>query len=106
MKMIIAIFARKGNTKEGKVFYNYLATLTKKDGAKLPVRVKFREECGSPKADKCPMNIEVDRSNMNLSTKEFTREDTGEIGVAYELWVTKWSEGPAYVDHSMDDIAD
>lgn len=104
--MIIAVFAKKGNTKEGKVFYNYLATLTKKDGNKLPVRVKFREECGAPKADKCPMNIEVERDKMNLSTREFVREDTGEVGTSYELWVSAWKEGPVYIDHSMDDIED
>ena len=104
--MIITIFAKKGNTKEGKVFYNYLARLKRKDGTEMPVRVKFREECGSPKADMCPCNIVVDRASANLSTREYVKEDTGEVVTAHDLWISSWNKGPEYVDHSLDDIAD
>lgn len=104
--MIITVFAKKGQTKEGKIFYNYLARLKKKDGTELPVRVKFREECGNPKSDKCPCNIIVQRENMNLSSREYIKEDTGEVITSHELWVSAWDNGPEYVDHSMDDIAD
>lgn len=102
--MIIAVFAKRRQTKEGKVFYNYLATLKKKDGTDFPVRLFFREDCGAPKADRCPMNIEVAKSDMNMTKREYIREDTGEVGISFQVWVSKWSEGPEYVDHSMDEF--
>ena len=54
--MQVTIFAKKRNTKEGKVFYTYLTKLTKKDGTEVTASVKFRDECGSPKPDHCPCN--------------------------------------------------
>lgn len=102
--MEIAIYAKKRTTNEGKTFYSYLSTLNKKDGTKQTVSVKFRDDAGNPKPENCPMNIKFDRSSANLATREFNREDTGEIGVSYTLWVTRWEPGAPFIDHSLDDF--
>lgn len=110
-KMEITLFAKKRTSKEGKVFYNFLSTLTRKDGAQILVTVKFRDEAGTPKPESCPMNILITKDACNLSVRKFSRqvvdEVTGEIsseqGEAYTLWVSNWVPGSKFVDHSMDD---
>lgn len=102
--MEISIFSKRCQTREGKTFFKYLSTLKTKAGEPLPVQVKFRDECGSPKPDTCPCNIIVTKEQCNLSKREYTREDTGEVCTARVLWVNGWKPGSAYVDHSMDDI--
>lgn len=102
--MEITIYAKKRNSADGKMFYSYLSTLTRKDGTKQTVSVKFRDEAGNPKPEKCPMNVKFDKGNANMSTKEFTREDTGEVATSYTLWVSAWELGTPFVDHSLDDF--
>ena len=102
--MEITIYAKKRTSNEGKFFFSYLSTLTRKDETKQTVSVKFRDECGSPKPEKCPMNIKFDKRNANMTTKEFIREDTGEISTSYTLWVSVWEQGAPFVDHSLDDF--
>ena len=102
--MEITIYAKKRTTNEGKSFFSYLSILTRKDGTKQTVSVKFRDECGSPKPEKCPMNIKFDKGNANMTTREFTREDTGEVVKSYTLWVSEWEQGAPFVDHSLDDF--
>lgn len=102
--MEITVYAKKRNSYDGKTFYSYLSTLTRKDGTKQTVSVKFRDEAGNPKPEKCPMNVKFDKSNANMSTKEFVREDTGEVATSYTLWVSKWEPGSPFVDHSLDDF--
>ena len=102
--MEIAIFAKKRTTKEGKAFTNYVTTLTRKDGTTQSMSVKFREECGAPKAEDCPMNITFNREDGNVSTRSYIRDDTGEMCVAYTLWLKNWARGAEYVDHSLDDF--
>lgn len=102
--MEISIFAKRCQSREGKTFYKYLSTLTTRTGERWPVQVKFREDCGTPKPDQCPMNIVVTKDQCNLSTREYTREDTGEIGKTRTLWLNGWEPGSPYADHSMDDI--
>lgn len=102
--MEITIYAKKRTTSEGKSFYAYLSTLKKKDGAELTTSVKFRDEAGQPKPEKCPMNIKFDKRDANLSHREFTREETGEIGLSHTLWISRWENGSEFVDHSLDDF--
>lgn len=102
--MEITIYAKKRTSGEGKTFYGYLATLTKTDGTEQMVSVKFREDCGNPDPKKCPMNIRFDKSCANLTHKTFVREDTGEAGVSYTLWVSRWEDGEPFVDHSLDEF--
>ena len=110
--MEITVFAKQRRTKEGKIFYSFLSTLTKKDGTQLVCTVKFREDANQPKPEQCPMNILVSKADANLSTRKFTREVTdpvtGEItteeGMSHTLWVSSWLPGGQYVDHSLDDF--
>lgn len=102
--MEITVFAKKRKTEDGRQFYSYLAKLLKKDGSALTVSVKFRDETGNPKPEKCPMNILVSKGDMNLSEQRYEREDTGESAISYTLWVSKWTQGAEYVDHSLDDF--
>lgn len=103
--MEIGIFAKKRTTRDGKrEFYSYLTTLTRKDGSTQTVTVKFRDECGKPKPEDCPMNIKLDRSHVNMSHDNFLREDTGEMSVSYTLWVSAWEPGSPWVDTSLDEF--
>lgn len=104
MKMEKTIFAKKRTSKDGKKFYSYLTKLVKSDGTEIPVAVKFRDECGNPSPSDCPMNIRFEKADANLTTREYVREDTGEIGQSNTLWVSKWEKGSDYVDHSLDDF--
>lgn len=100
--MEITIYAKKRHSKEGKMFYNYLSTLTRKDGTKQSVTVKFRDECGNPRPENCPMNIRFERGEANLSSRVFERD--GVSGISYTLWISKWEQIGEYVDHSLDDF--
>lgn len=104
--MNLTIFAKKRTTKEGKTFYTYISTMTRKDGTELTASVKFRDECGSPKPENCPVNIIVDKENANLSTRTYTREDNGELATSYTLWVSGWELDTInpFVDHSLDEF--
>lgn len=108
--MEITLFAKKRNTREGKTFFNYLATLTDKAGASILCTVKFRDGVNPPKPENCPANIVVEKENCNLSSRKMTRNvtdpDTGEVVskefVTYTLWISGYVPGSPYVDHSMD----
>lgn len=104
--MKLVIFAKKCESRDGKKFYRYLTTLTDKQGNEYPAQVKFREACGSPRADKCPMYIIVSKQDANLNTREYTKEDTGEIRQSRTLWVSAWTDGGEYIDTSLDDFED
>lgn len=103
--MEISLFAKKRNTKDGKVFYQFLTTLTKSDGTTETMRVAFRNIDGNdaPKPESCPRNIVFDKTDANVATSRYTDNNTGEIKERKTLWVSKWAEGQPYVDHSLDD---
>lgn len=107
--MKLTVFAKKRTTKEGKPFYTYLSTLHKKDGTDITVQLKFQDACGNPKAEDCPMNIEVDKVMANFSTKtrEVADPETGEIHeyVDNKLWIKDWEKSKdIYVDKSLDEF--
>lgn len=103
--MKITVFAKKRTTRSGKEFYSFLTKLPKKDGTgDVFMTVHFRDECGAPKPEDCPLNIEVEKVNANISSKLFNREDTGEPYMSYNLWVSKWTPGEPYVDTSLDEF--
>lgn len=106
--MKLAIFAKQRTTVDEagkpKIFYTYLSTLVRQStGEVVPVQVKFREKCGAPDPDLCPRYITVDKSNANLTYEEYETED-GEVKSAAKMWVTDWTDGGEYVDHSLDDF--
>lgn len=110
--MDITVFSKKRNTKDGRTFYSYLGSLTKKDGTILVATIKFRDNVIPPDPAGCPCNICVEKSNANLSSKKFARlvtdVTTGELikeeALSYTLWVNDYSVGDPYVDHSLDDF--
>lgn len=107
--MKLAIFAKKLTSKEGRPFAKYFTTLTKKSGEEIMVQVKFREDCGAPKPEECPMNIVVDKTNCNYreKTSSYVDEDGNEEEyTAKTLWVSAWTMGEPYVDTSMDEFED
>lgn len=103
------IFAKQRTSKEGNKFYTYFTTLhnTATD-TDITVQVKFKEECGMPDGKNCPMNIVFDKGDANFTEKNvtYTDESTGEIKetVRRVMWLSKWTEGEAYVDTSMNDF--
>lgn len=112
--MKLTIYAKKRTTEEGKSFYTYLTTLTKKTGEEMKVQVKFRQDCGNPRGEDCPMNIIVPKDKANLAEERYTAsevdENTGEVTLTtktnYRLWVAEWSKGEAYRDTSLDEFQD
>lgn len=102
--MEITIFAKKRTSSEGKPFTAYLSTLTKKSGEKLICSVRFCEDCKTPKAEECPMNIVLQKGDCNLSQREYTDENSGETRYSSTLWVKAWKPGKPYEDTSMDEF--
>lgn len=104
--MKIAIFAKKKTKNDEKktIFYIFLTQLTNKTtGETFPVRVKFRDEAGKPDPNKTPMFIEFDKSDANMISERYTT-DEGETRETKTLWIAKWRNAGAYVDHSLDDF--
>ena len=107
--MEIVVFAKNRTSKEGKKFTAYVTKLTKKNGEEITAGVRFREDCGAPKADECPCCIEVDKkdANLNTHTQLVTDPDTGEerTAIYYTMWVMNWKKSDKiYEDHSLDDF--
>ena len=101
--MEITVFAKKRVKPDGKTsFYTYLSTLKKKSGELVTMQVKFRDECGKPKGERCPMNIVIEKDSCNISKQKYTKKD-GTDGFSEVLWIGKWEEGSAYKDDSMSD---
>ena len=106
--MELTVFAKKismvdATTKKEKSFTKFLAKLPRKTGDEQTVSVKFREECGEPKANECPCNIKIEKSDCNLVRSDFEKSD-GSVYTSFTLWVSKWNKGAPYVDHSLDDF--
>lgn len=103
--MKVTLFCQKRATKEGKTFYNYLGRIAKKSGEEMSVQVKFKEEAGQPKPDKCPCIIQVVKNTANLSRKKYGEAEDGTPLYSYKLWVSEWTmTDEKYVDHSLDDF--
>jgi hypothetical protein len=107
--MQVTIFSKKQTAKDGRQFYTYFGRLTKKDGTEVTANFKFRESCGAPDGGKCPINIVFEKTSANFTQKQETYTDAEGIEkevVRQTVWLSDWTEGEPYVDHSMDDFAD
>lgn len=112
--MELTIYAKKRTTNDGRPFYSYLTTLHKKDGSEMKVQVKFRQDCGNPKGENCPVNIIVPKTGANLAEEKYeateTNPETGEIKIEtrhnWKLWVSEWKPGSEYRDTSLDEFED
>ena len=110
--MKLTIFAKKLVTKEGKTYYRYISTLKRMaengEVEEISTQVKFKEECGAPKGESCPMNIILDKKDANFRSKieTYVDKETGEEKdyLKKTLWISKWEEGEPYVDTSMDEF--
>lgn len=102
--MKLNVFAKKRTRKDGKVFYNYLSTITKKDGTEESVQLKFREDAGQPNPKECPRVIQVNKENANL-VKKTVIIDEKEIEQR-TLWISKYNDLGDYVDTSLDEYED
>lgn len=102
--MKATIFAKKRFTADAKVFYNFISRMKKKDGEEITATVKFREDCGAPKPEDCPLNIEFNRADANIVHKNVVTKD-GEEKTVYTLWLSAWKKSAdVYEDHSLDDF--
>ena len=101
----ITVFAKKITKKDGTKFTTYLTKLTTKSNEEISAKVMFNDDDHpAPKADQCPIVINVDRTSANLSSKINTDEN-GEQFVSKTLWVKKYEiTDEKFVDHSLDDI--
>ena len=89
--------------------------MTKKDGTKLGVSIKFRQECGQPDLKDCPCVVEIAKDKANLEIRQIKDQETGEyvydettgeIKEGRTLWVSDWKMIGPYVDNSLDDFED
>ena len=103
-KLELTIFAKDGQSNDGRKYTRYITRLVRKStGEIVTVSVKFRESCGAPNRDKCPMNIIVDKKNSNLQSRDYINKN-GEPSIGYTMWISEWAEGSPYEDHSLDDF--
>lgn len=102
----ITIFGKTRKSADGRKFTTYFCTLP---GETDKTKVKFREECGSPKDT--PVNIIIEQGACNLSKERYTvekvdkttGETTEETRESSVLWVSSWKKSiTAFVDTSMD----
>lgn len=96
-KLEITVFAKNRNTKDGKKFTTYFATMP---GREKPTKVKFRQVCGAPE---CPANIILHKGDCNMSKESYTDDVTGEVKYSDVLWVSAFENGAPYEDKSMDE---
>ena len=99
----ISIFVKKIKKNDGGDFNKYLSTLTRTDGSKFGVEVKF-SGCSPIPANKCPCNVTFERANANLDTNPYDDPETDETKIGYILWLKEYGTPTPFVDHSLDDI--
>lgn len=100
--MVITVFAKTVTSKNGNQFLRYITKLVDKTGEEHTMSVKFRKSATTP--EKCPCNIVVRKEDCNITKKKYHKNETGEVFESEELWVSKWTPGEEYVDHSTDNF--
>lgn len=104
--MKVTLFRKQGTTKDGRKFNIYVSTLTRKDGSKQYVTVKYSggDDRKEFNPNKCPYIIDIPRDAANLQIKHWV-DRNGETREDYTLWVKDYVEtSEKYVDHSLDDF--
>lgn len=104
--MKTTIFAKNRKTSEGRAFVSYVCKLTNtKTGEEISASVRFKEPCPAPKASECPLVVEIQKSDANLSRRSYVDPETGIERFSYTLWVENYiGTGEKFVDHSLDDF--
>ena len=96
----VTLFAVQRDNKDKKKFTRYFGDLVKKDGTIVRTGVKFRQSCDGPKREDCPCNIVVNVEDANLANRYDKERDK----VFTTLWVSNYTMGEPYEDHSLDDF--
>ena len=100
--MEITIFAKKAQSLDGRNFTRFITKLLNNSTGELEtMSVNFREECGQPKGENCPMNIIVNKGDCNISSRTYV-DKNGDEQVGKTLWISAWESGSEYIDHSTD----
>ena len=104
--MKTTIFAKRVKSHDGKSFVTFVTQLERKDGSKQYMRVMYygRDRNKSFDSDVCPLMIEFNREDANVSSKTYT-DNSGEERKSYTLWLKDYKvSDEKFVDHSLDDF--
>lgn len=106
--MELLVFSKKRRSAStNNTFYIYLTELTTKSTGEVihGVQLRFKDGVKPLNPADTPCYIDVQKEGSNLSKTNYTRQDTGEQGVRYTLWVSGYKVlNKEYVDHSLDDF--
>ena len=82
------IFAKRIKTHDGKSFTIFVTNLERKDGSRQYMRVMYSGKARNKAfdTDLCPLVIEFNREDANVSTETYT-DKSGEERKSYTLWL-------------------
>ena len=104
--MKTTIFAKRVKSHDGKSFVVFVTNLERKDGSKQYMRVMYsgKDRNKAFDTDICPLVIEFNREDANVSTEKYT-DKSGEERKSYTLWLKDYKvSDEKFVDHSLDDF--
>ena len=100
------IFAKRIKAYDGKSFTIFVTQLERKDGSRQYMRVMYsgKDRNKAFDTDICPLVIEFNREDANVSTETYT-DKSGEERKSYTLWLKDYKvSDEKFVDHSLDDF--
>lgn len=104
--MKTTVFAKRIKTKSGKSFIVFVTSLERKDGTKQYMQVMYsgKDRNKAFDSDVCPLVIEFNREDANVSAKTYT-DRFGEERKSYTLWLKDYKVvDEKFLDHSLDDF--
>ena len=104
--MKTTVFAKRIKAKSGKRFIVFVTSLERKDGTKQYMQVMYsgKDRNKAFDSDVCPLVIEFNREDANVSTKTYT-DRSGEEHKSYTLWLKDYKvSNEKFLDHSLDDF--
>ena len=100
------IFAKRIKAHDGKSFTIFVTNLERKDGTQQYMKVMYtgKDKNKSFDSDTCPLVIEFEREDANISTTSYS-DKNGEERKSYTLWLKDYkASDEKFVDHSLDDF--
>ena len=104
--MKTTVFAKRIKSHDGKSFTIFVTNLECKDGTRQYMKVMYtgKDKNKNFDSDACPMVIEFDRGNANVSKGDYT-DRNGDVRETYTLWIKDYRKlNEQFVDHSLDDF--
>lgn len=104
--MKTTIFAKRVKSHDGKSFVTFVTQLERRDGSRQYMRVMYsgKDRTKVFDTDICPLVIEFNREDANVSAETYT-DKSGEERKSYTLWVKDYKVfDEKFVDHSLDDF--